>query len=341
MTRANAYLSAGIDLDAGNRAVQLMTSAVRSTYGPEVLYGIGAFGGLYDGARLKAMHEPVLVSSTDGVGTKTMVACTLRSYRTLGMDIVNHCVNDILVQGADPLFFMDYIAMPNIDPQLVAAVVTGAAEACRAAGCALLGGETAEMPGVYAPGELDLVGTIVGCVERGEIIDGTGIATGDLLLGLPSSGLHTNGFSLVRRIFPPETFAMYAEVLGCTLGEALVEPHCSYLAPVRAIRHAVLIKGMAHITGGGFVDNIPRVLPKGLVAVINRQAWQVPALFRLIECEGQVANDEMYRVFNMGIGLVIAVAPQDAAAAIRASADQAIIIGRVTTQESTERVLLQ
>lgn len=341
MTRANAYLSAGIDLDAGNRAVQLMTSAVRSTYGPEVLYGIGAFGGLYDGARLKAMREPVLVSSTDGVGTKTMVASTLGSYRTLGMDIVNHCVNDILVQGAAPLFFMDYIAMPSIDPQLVATVVTGAAEACRAAGCALLGGETAEMPGVYAPGELDLVGTIVGCVERGEIIDGTRIAAGDLLLGLPSSGLHTNGFSLVRRIFPPETFAMYAEVLGSTLGEALVEPHRSYLVPVRAIRQAVHIKGMAHITGGGFMDNIPRILPKGLAAKIDRQAWQVPALFRLIECEGQVANNEMYRVFNMGIGLVIAVAPQEAEAAIQASAGQALVIGCVTIQEGTERVLLQ
>jgi phosphoribosylformylglycinamidine cyclo-ligase len=341
MTRANTYLAAGIDLDAGNRAVHLMTSAVRSTYGPEVLYGIGAFGGLYDGARLKAMHEPVLVSSTDGVGTKTMVASSLGSYGTLGMDIVNHCINDILVQGAEPLFFMDYIAMPSIDPQLVAAVVTGAADACRAAGCALLGGETAEMPGVYAPGELDLVGTIVGCVERGEIIDGTGIAAGDLLLGLPSSGLHTNGFSLVRRIFPPETFAMYADVLGRTLGEALVEPHRSYLATVRAIRRAAHIKGMAHLTGGGFVDNIPRILPKGLSARIDRQAWQIPPLFRLIESEGQVDHDEMYRVFNMGIGLVIVVTPNEAEGVITASEGQAVVIGRVIAQEGAERVLLQ
>lgn len=339
-TRADAYRAAGINLDAGNQAVKLMSNAVRSTYGPEVLLGIGAFGGLFDAGRLKAMQEPVLVASTDGVGTKTMVASALCSYGTLGMDIVNHCINDILVQGAEPLFFMDYIAMPALDPQLVAAVVTGASEACRAVGCALLGGETAEMPGVYQPGEIDLVGTIIGFVERANIIDGSQISEGDVLLGLPSSGLHTNGFTLVRSIFPPETYGMYTEELGCTLGEALVQPHRPYLNQFRAIRERAHIKGMAHITGGGFVDNIPRILPAGLAAVIDRRAWQVPSLFQLIEREGHVAHDEMYRVFNMGIGLVVVVAAADTEAVIRASHSEAQVIGRVVAQRS-ERVELQ
>ncbi|MCE5257802.1 MAG: phosphoribosylformylglycinamidine cyclo-ligase [Chloroflexi bacterium] len=340
-TRADAYRAAGINIDAGNQAVQLMTSAVRSTYGPEVLMGIGAFGGLFDAGKLKAMREPVLVASTDGVGTKTMVACELCSYNTIGMDIVNHCVNDILVQGAEPLFFMDYIAMPALDPQLVATVVTGAAEACRAAGCALLGGETAEMPGVYAPGELDLVGTIVGCVERDEMIDGTKITPGDMLLGLSSSGPHTNGFSLIRRIFPAETFGMYTELLGLPLGEALVQPHRSYLPVVRAIREKVHIKGLAHITGGGFIDNVPRILPEGTAAVIDRRSWQVPVLFQLIEREGHIDHDEMYRVFNMGIGMVVVVAPEDADAVIAASEGEARIIGHVVAQQDGARVVMQ
>jgi len=304
------------------------------------LLGIGAFGGLYDAGRLKTMDAPVLVSSTDGVGTKTMVASALGSYDTLGMDIVNHCINDILVQGATPLFFMDYIAMPVLDPHLVAAVVTGASEACRVAGCALLGGETAEMPGVYLPGELDLVGTIVGCVDRQDIIDGSAIAEGDLLIGLPSSGLHTNGFSLVRRIFPPETYGMYTELLDCTLGEALVKPHRSYLPVVQAIRAQTRIKGMAHITGGGFIDNLPRILPSGLGAVVDRNAWEVPALFQLIEREGHVAHDEMYRVFNMGIGLVIVVSPLDAEHVLRA-AGEGSVIGHIAVASGESRVELR
>ncbi|MHB9032942.1 MAG: phosphoribosylformylglycinamidine cyclo-ligase [Anaerolineae bacterium] len=338
--RADAYRSAGINIDAGNRAVQLMSKAVRSTYGPEVLLGIGAFGGLFDAGKFRNMRHPVLVASTDGVGTKTMVACELCSYNTIGMDIVNHCINDILVQGAEPLFFMDYIAMPRLDAELVATVVTGAAEACRAAGCALLGGETAEMPGVYAPGELDLVGTIVGCVEHDEIIDGSSISDGDVILGLPSSGPHTNGFSLIRRIFPPETFGMYADVLGSTLGEALVQPHRSYLPDIRAIRRQVRITGLAHITGGGFIDNVPRILPEGTAAVIRRASWQVPPLFQLIEREGHIDHDEMYRVFNMGIGMVIVVAPADAPAVIAASGDSARVIGQIITRRGDTRVEL-
>ena len=283
-------------------------------------------------ARLKGMRAPVLVASTDGVGTKTIVACALGSYATLGWDIVNHSINDILVQGAEPLFFLDYLAAPAIEPQVIATIVGGMAAACREAGCALLGGETAEMPGVYAAGKMDVVGTIIGVVERDQIIDGASIVPGDMLVGLPSSGLHTNGFSLVRRIFGPESYPRYTELLGRTLGEALVEPHRSYLPQVRAIRQVAEIKGLAHLTGGGFVDNIPRILPAGTAAVVNRSAWEVPPLFRLIEREGQVDHDEMYRVFNMGVGMVVIVAPDDVDRALCAVSHQADVIGEVVEQ---------
>jgi len=339
--RSSAYAAAGVDIDAGNKAVDLMREAVRSTYGPEVLWGIGAFGGLFDATKLQGMRHPVLVASTDGVGTKTMVASALRSYETLGRDIVNHCVNDILVQNAEPLFFLDYYASSALDPTVVAAVVSGAAAACREAGCALLGGETAEMPGVYGPGQMDVAGTIVGIVERDEIIDGSSIAPGDVLVGLPSSGLHTNGFSLVRRIFPPETFAAYTAELGRTLGEALVEPHRSYLPHIRAIRPVAHIKGLVHITGGGFLDNIPRILPVGVACVVDRATWEVPPLFRLIERVGQVEADEMYRVFNMGIGMIVIVSPAEADAVIHAVGGEARLIGEVVARQGTEQVILR
>jgi phosphoribosylformylglycinamidine cyclo-ligase len=341
MTKSGAYASAGVDIDAGNKAVELMRGAVHATYGPEVLYGIGAFGGLYAAGRLQGMRAPVLVASTDGVGTKTIVACALGSYATLGWDIVNHGINDILVQGAEPLFFLDYLAAPRIDPQVIATIVTGMAAACREAGCALLGGETSEMPGVYEPGKMDVVGTIVGIVERDEIIDGTRIAPGDLLLGLPSSGLHTNGFSLVRRIFGPDTYNLYHETLGRTLGEALVEPHRSYLPHVRAMRQVVQVKGLAHLTGGGFVENIPRILPAGMGVVVHRDAWTVPPLFQLIEREGRVPHDEMYRVFNMGVGMVVIVAPQDVSLVQQSVNEQAWVIGEVVPWQTSERVHLQ
>lgn len=340
MGSKSAYAASGVDIDAKMRALELMTHAVRSTYGREVLWGIGAFGGLYDASRLKQMRAPVLVSSTDGVGTKTMVACALGSYASLGWDIVNHCVNDILVQGAEPLFFLDYVAASVINPEVVAAIVGGAAEACKEATCALLGGETAEMPGVYAPGEMDLAGTIVGIVERDEIIDGKTIGPGDVLVGLPSTGLHTNGYSLVRSIFGLDPLAGFRNELGRTLGEALVEPHRSYLRPVRAIRRVARIKGLAHITGGGFVDNIPRILPEAAAVVVERDSWTVPALFGLIECSGQVDHDEMYRVFNMGIGMVVFVAADEVRAALEA-ADGARVIGRVIAREGDERVALR
>jgi phosphoribosylformylglycinamidine cyclo-ligase len=339
MTAKSAYAAAGVNIDAGNRAVELMSAAVHSTYGPEVLLGIGAFGGLFDAARLQAMRHPVLVASTDGVGTKIMIAAALDSYETLGWDIVNHCINDILVQGAEPLFFLDYVASPTLDPQAIARIVGGIAAACREAGCALMGGETAEMPGVYLPGELDLAGTIIGCVEKDEIITGAGIAPGDILIGLPSSGLHTNGFSLVRRIFPAASYDKYAEELGRSLGQALVEPHRSYLPHVRAIRRVAQIKGLAHLTGGGFIENIPRILPLGVCAVVKRDAWPTPPLFQLIERVGQVDHDEMYRVFNMGIGMVVAVAPADVEAALNAVNKKAYVIGEIAASPR-ERVKL-
>jgi len=339
MPKSSAYSASGVDIDAGNKAVELMGGAVRATYGPEVLMGIGAFGGLYDAGRLKGMRAPVLVASTDGVGTKTIVACALGSYATLGWDIVHHSINDILVQGAEPLFFLDYLAAPAIEPQVIATIVGGMAAACREAGCALLGGETSEMPGVYAADKMDVVGTIIGVVERDQIIDGVSIVPGDILVGLPSSGLHTNGFSLVRRIFGPESYSRYRELLGRTLGEALVEPHRSYLPQVRAIRQVAEIKGLAHLTGGGFVENIPRILPAGTAAVVNRSAWEAPPLFRLIERQGQVDHDEMYRVFNMGVGMVVIVAPGEVDRVLCAVSHQADVIGEVVEQAAHERVL--
>lgn len=340
----NAYARSGVNITAGNRAVELMTASVRSTYGPEVLLGIGAFGGLFDASRLQSMSHPVLVASTDGVGTKTVVSGALGCYEHLGRDIVNHCVNDILVQGAEPLFFLDYVASPHLDPQLVAEVVSGVSAACREAGCALLGGETAEMPGVYAPGQMDIAGTIVGVVERDEIIDGTRIVAGDALIGLGSHGLHTNGFSLVRSIFSADDYGRFSEVLGCSLGEALTRPHRSYLTLVRAIRRVADIKGLAHLTGGGFIENIPRILPQGLGARIDRRSWVVPPLFELIQTHGQVDALEMYRVFNMGIGMVVVVAPEDVekvqTVVASDAGETAPVIGEIVTSGEGPRVTL-
>jgi phosphoribosylformylglycinamidine cyclo-ligase len=336
----SAYARSGVNIDAGNRAVELMSAAVRSTYGPEVLLGIGAFGGLFDAARLQAMAHPVLVGSTDGVGTKTVVSAAIGAYENLGRDIVNHCVNDILVQGAEPLFFLDYVAAPKLDPVVIAQVVGGVSAACREAGCALLGGETAEMPGVYASGQMDIAGTIVGVVEREAIIDGSRIAPGDVLIGLASSGLHTNGFSLVRSLFGPESYGRYADRLGRPLGEALAEPHRSYLPLVRAIRAVADIKGLAHLTGGAFLDNIPRILPEGLGATVDPSTWELPPLFALIQETGGISRDEMHRVFNMGIGMVVIVSPEDASVVQAALDEPAPVIGEVTTHKSGPRVRL-
>jgi len=309
------YASSGVSIDAGNRAVALMTQAVKSTYNANVLAGIGAFGGLFAADFLKEYASPVLVASTDGVGTKVKLAASLGSYRTIGMDIVNHCINDILVQGARPLFFLDYFATSALNPETVAMVVEGIAEACRASGCVLLGGETAEMPGVYAQGEFDVAGTIVGLVERGRILPRGDLAEGDVLVGLASSGPHTNGYSLIRKIFAGADLTQRLPGLQGSLGEALLAPHRSYypvLGPLLQARPG-MVKALAHLTGGGFIENIPRVLPEHLSAQVKLGSWPEPALFGILRERGRVATDEMMRVFNMGIGMVAVVAAQDVA----------------------------
>jgi phosphoribosylformylglycinamidine cyclo-ligase len=304
------YKASGVDIDAGNEAVRRIRSLARGTFTPGVLSDIGSFGGLFRLDRDR-YQEPVLVSSADGVGTKLKVAFMTERHGTVGADLVNHCVNDILVQGAEPLFFLDYLATGRLDPAVAEEVVGGIARACRENGCALLGGETAEMPGFYADGEYDIAGFIVGIVERSRVIDGRSIVPGDVLIGLPSAGLHTNGYSLARRVLF-ETTGWTADTvvseLGATVGDALLAPHRSYLPVVRPLLSSQLLKGLAHITGGGITENLPRVLPEGCSAEIDLRAWSVPALFRLLQERGQIPRDEMFRAFNMGIGLILVCA---------------------------------
>jgi len=322
------YRDAGVDIEAGNRAVELMKGAVKATYGREVLAGIGAFGGLFDAAALKGMAAPVLVASTDGVGTKTKIAAALGRYDTIGQDIVGHCVNDILVQGARPLFFLDYVAFNKIVPERVAAIVTGIAEACKATGCALLGGETAEMPGVYEDGEFDLVGTIIGAVERGRIVDGSRIAAGDVIIGIASDGLHTNGFSLARKVLAGRDLAARVPELGKSLGEALLAPHRPYLNELEQLwRAGITVKGMAHITGGGLIENPPRILPGGIAARIRRGSWPVPPLFQLIQRDGDIDPREMARVFNVGLGMLLFVPANEAGKALGQLGKDAWVVG--------------
>ena len=304
------YKDAGVDIGAKMKALRGLRAMARATFRPGVMGEIGSFGGLFDLAAAGAFKRPVLVSSTDGVGTKLKVAIQARNHATIGADLVNHCVNDILVQGAVPLFFLDYIAMGRLRPQVLLDVVSGLAAACREAGCALIGGETAEMPGVYKPGDYDLAGFIVGAVEKAHVIDGSRIAAGDLIYGLPSSGLHTNGYSLARKIFfERKGLSPQSRVpeLGRTVGEELLQVHRSYLPVIRDLIPRGLLYGLAHITGGGFTDNIPRILPKGVAARIDPGAWPVPPVFRYLQREGRVSQDEMLRTFNMGIGLVVVV----------------------------------
>jgi phosphoribosylamine--glycine ligase/phosphoribosylaminoimidazole synthetase len=328
---ASAYHNAGVDISAGNRAVQLMSQAVRATYTPAVLAGIGAFGGLFDAAALKAMRHPVLVASTDGVGTKVKLAAATGRYASIGHDIVNHCIDDILVQGAEPLFFLDYFATARLQPEIVAEIVAGMAEACQLAGCVLLGGETAEMPGVYSSGEFDVAGTIVGCLEKEEILPRTDLQPGDLLIGLRSSGPHTNGYSLIRKIFANAPLQEHIPELGQTLAEALLAPHRSYLHLLRPILHHPdhPIKALAHLTGGGFIENIPRILPPDLDARLHLGSWPVPPLFRLIQGRGHIMPAEMYRVFNMGIGMVAIVARSQTEAVQAMLSEESWIIGEL------------
>jgi phosphoribosylformylglycinamidine cyclo-ligase len=307
------YKQSGVDIDAGNEAVRRIRTLARSTFTPGVLSDIGTFGGLFrfDASRYV---DPVLVSSADGVGTKLKVAFLANVHRTVGMDLVNHCVNDILVQGAEPLFFMDYLATGRLAPDVAAEVVEGMAVACRANGCALLGGETAEMPGFYRDDEYDLAGFIVGVVDRDRLVDGSTLAEGDVLIGLPSSGLHTNGYSLARRIvFDRLALKVDSRILelGASIGDALLAPHRSYLTAIRPLVHDGLVRGMAHITGGGITDNLPRMLPDGLTATIERNAWSIPPIFRFLQREGSVPDDDMWRTFNMGIGLILACRASD------------------------------
>ncbi|MBI5928722.1 MAG: phosphoribosylformylglycinamidine cyclo-ligase [Chloroflexi bacterium] len=302
------YQQAGVNIDAGTQAVHLMKAAVRSTFGPQVLSDMGAFGGLFDGSLLKTMEKPVLVASMDGVGTKTKVAAQLNRWDTVGQDLVNHCINDILVQGAQPLFFLDYVASSQLDPSQIAAIVGGMAQACRAAGCALLGGETAEMPGVYAPNEVDVVGTIIGVVDQNQLIDGHRIQAGDIIMNLPSTGLHTNGFSLARHVLANVDWTNNHPDLGCSIGDALLAVHQCYLDPVKQLRQAgVDIRGLAHITGGGVIDNLPRILPPGLGATIQLGTWSIPPIFNLIQKLGDISIPELYRVLNMGLGMLVVI----------------------------------
>jgi phosphoribosylformylglycinamidine cyclo-ligase len=330
----DAYSRAGVDIAAGSRATELMKTAVQSTYGPEVLAGIGAFGGLFDAAALKQMDHPVLVASTDGVGTKTKVAAKMGRWDSIGRDLVNHCINDILVQGARPLFFLDYVASSRLDPDQIATIVGGVAAACREAGCALLGGETAEMPGVYEPGEVDLAGTVVGVVEHGRILDGRRIQPGDAILALPSTGLHTNGYSLARQLLANREWHERLPALGGTIGDALLAVHRSYLEPVQRLWAAgITIHGLAHITGGGVIDNLPRILPPGAGAVIQHGRWPVPPIFDLIQEAGHVNEDEMFHVFNMGLGMLV-ILPRQTAVQAQQLLPDAYLVGEIVAGES-------
>jgi phosphoribosylformylglycinamidine cyclo-ligase len=306
------YKSSGVDIDAGNQAVVLMKDYVKSTFNKSVLGDLGSFGGLFEFDK-KKYRKPVLVSSTDGVGTKIKVALLAGKYDSVGQDLVNHCVNDILVQGARPLFFLDYVAMGKLEPKTIAEVVRGLAKACREQGTVLIGGETAEMPGMYLPGEFDLAGTIVGVVEKDRVINGRGIKPGDAVLALPSVGLHTNGFSLARKVlFEMRRFELddVIEPLGEPLGQALLKPHRCYAGPVLRLLEKFPLAGLAHITGGG-LENIPRILPKGCQVRIKRGSWPVLPIFQLIVKEGQVPEEDAYRTLNMGLGMILVVKKKD------------------------------
>ena len=335
------YRQSGVDIDAGNETVRRIKSLARSTFTPAVLSEIGSFGGLFRFDRNR-YEDPVLVSSADGVGTKLKVAFMTGRHNTVGGDLVNHCVNDILVQGAEPLFFLDYLAAGRLLPDVAEQVIAGVARACRENACALVGGETAEMPGFYADGEYDIAGFIVGVVDRMKLVDGRAIVPGDVLVALPSVGLHTNGYSLARRVlfevaaYKPDTFV---RELGTTVADALLAPHRSYLPFVRSLLDRGYVHGLAHITGGGITENVPRVLPEGCAAEIDLASWSVPPVFRLIAERGSIARDEMFRAFNMGVGMIVVCAARDAERVIntvsRAGGPNAFRIGFVVSGDRT------
>jgi phosphoribosylformylglycinamidine cyclo-ligase len=332
-----SYRDAGVDIDAGDALVERIKPLARSTLREGVLAGIGGFGALFEVP--KRYREPVLVSGTDGVGTKLKLAFQLDRHDTVGIDLVAMSVNDILVQGAEPLFFLDYFACGKLDVGTAAAVIGGIAEGCRQAGCALIGGETAEMPGMYPEGEYDLAGFAVGAVEKSAIIDGRAIVAGDAVIALGSSGPHSNGYSLVRRIVAVSGADLSADFHGQPLGEALLAPTRIYVKPVLQLLAEVPVKGIAHITGGGIVDNVPRVLPEGVQAVIRRESWTLPPVFQWLQATGKVTDAEMHRVFNCGIGMALVLAPGQVEAALERlnrAGEQAWLAGEIVPRDRTE-----
>jgi len=336
--RNRAYASAGVDVPLANRVKGIVAQQVRATYRPEVL-GSGFFGSMF---QFKGYDEPILVSSVDGVGTKLRIASLLGKHDTVGIDIVNHCVNDILCCGAEPLFFLDYIAMGKLRPKQVEAIISGIVQACLEVGCSLIGGETAEMPGMYSEQDYDLVGFIVGVVEKGNVVDGSSIVSGDVILGLPSSGLHTNGYSLVRKAFGieanPSCLDKFYPELGKSLGEELLRVHQCYYPQLKPV--LPLVKGIAHITGGGFEGNIPRILPQGLAARLHKDSWHVPPIFKLVQKDGGIEEAEMYRVFNMGVGMTVVCSPQQVAS-IASVLPEARTIGEIVKAVDEDRVAIE
>ena len=332
----HTYHAAGVDLAAARELKRRIAAIATPTHGPQVLGGVGAFGAMYE---LSGYREPVLVSSTDGVGTKLKIAAMMGSYDTIGEDLVNACVNDVILSGAEPLFFLDYVAVGTLDPDIIEVLLAGMARACREVGCALIGGETAQLPGVYADGDFDLAGFAVGVVEKSEVPDFSTVSEGDVLLGIPSNGLHTNGYSLVRHALDldndPSPLGEYHPELGKTLGEALLAPHRSYYQMLRPA--FTLVKGMAHITGGGLVENVPRALPESLAARLDTSSWRLPPIFTVLQEKSDISREEMYRVFNMGMGMVLVCEPSKAAEVV-ALLPEASVVGEVipATDERVE-----
>ena len=333
------YKKAGVDIEAGYKSVELMKKHVKETMRPEVLGGLGGFAGAFDLSAIKNMDEPVLLSGTDGCGTKVKLAFVMDKHDTIGIDAVAMCVNDIACSGGEPLFFLDYIACGKNYPEKIAAIVSGVAEGCKQSECALVGGETAEHPGLMPVDEYDLAGFAVGVADKKGIINGQDIKPGDVLIGMASSGVHSNGFSLVRSVFEmtKESLDTYYDELGKTLGEALIAPTKIYVKALKSAKNSgVRVKGCSHITGGGFYENVPRMLPEGVHAVIEKGSYEVPAIFRLLAAKGDIAEEMMYNTFNMGLGMVIAVAPEDkekAMAAIAAAGETAYVVGRIDEGE--------
>ena len=333
------YKNAGVDIEAGYESVRLMKQHILKTMRPEVLTDIGGFSGAFSAAKLKDMENPTLVSGTDGVGTKLKLAFVMDRHNTVGIDCVAMCVNDIACAGGEPLFFLDYIACGKNYPEKIADIVSGVAEGCAQSGCALIGGETAEMPGFYPEDEYDLAGFAVGAVDQKDLITGKTIREGDVLLGIASSGVHSNGFSLVRKVFTidEKTLGTYHESLGETLGDALIRPTKIYVKALKSVKDAgVTIKGCSHITGGGFYENVPRMLPEGVCAQVKTGSWDIPPVFAMLQHDGGIEDKMMYNTYNMGIGMVLALDEADvdaAAAAIQAAGEKAYVIGRAAAGE--------